>query len=315
VQVFVSLPFFVNHLTGMSGGTFNPEPFAEGRHKLAYMGQVMNPPYQKGKAVVVKKKKAEYTWEPNSWEMSKMIQQKAKELATKFEWASGVPASIRFTDVNECQVTSSTSTSLTSPRLNEFVLIEDYLQGNYTKWCSNGGYISPVNDLMPAFMHWSWVHTGGEVMIADLQGVQEGWNYHLTDPALLSNTMGGMFGCTDLGVEGMARFFLNHNCKLCLGLPRPTNSNFPVPPGISSQLQCLGSTAYIHEMKIPDDWRQHMIFKFPKIAKSLSFPNNYPPALHYSGAPYTPFMQPPTGHGGSLQYDGKGSPGTVWRSF
>ena len=37
--------------------------------------------------------------------------------------------------------------------------MEDYIPGDFIKWCSNYGYISPKSALMPAFMHWSWVHS------------------------------------------------------------------------------------------------------------------------------------------------------------
>ncbi len=82
------------------------------------------------------------------------------------------------------------------------------------------------SELMPAFMHWSWAHTGGQKMIADLQGVRShsGYTYTLTDPVLLSNhTHGGQYGCTDTGVEGMAMFFLKHTCgHFCWQYPKPT---------------------------------------------------------------------------------------------
>ena len=42
--------------------------------------------------------------------------------------------------------------------------------------CNNYGFISDEAKTkaitMPAFMHWSWVHTGGEMMVANLQGVR-----------------------------------------------------------------------------------------------------------------------------------------------
>ena len=61
------------------------------------------------------------------------------------------------------------------PRLNEYCTTEDFLFGEVKKWVNNySAYIYTDETLSaavstPAFMHWSWYHTKGE-MIADLQG-------------------------------------------------------------------------------------------------------------------------------------------------
>ena len=78
-------------------------------------------------------------------------------------------------------------------------------------------------------MHWSWVHSKGELMIADLQGVRSDKDYSLTDPAIMS--LNGDYGETDTGVEGMLMFFLNHQCNnFCRHLPKPTANNFLTHP-------------------------------------------------------------------------------------
>ena len=150
------------------------------------------------------------------------------------------------------------------------MLVEDYLPGNFTKWCKNNGYISSASELMPAFMHWSWVHSRGEVMIADLQGVLSGSTYRLTDLALLSNTTEGVkYGCTDTGVEGMAMFFLRHTCnQYCWGLPRPTVADVVGHGSLRAiQLQSIvPSTAYTQELKLPAHIKETMITVFPLVA-------------------------------------------------
>lgn len=276
---------------------FNSQPFAEGRFRLAYEGEYIEPLSKRGKKCVVKRKKKEYTWDSNGWDESLKLQKKAQELAELFNQAnkSGMP--IKFTEVNHVQVISTSSTSMQtpyrmsrhrsyrmhqapyptlqqshSPRLYEYIIVEDYLPGKYTKWCSNYGHISPGSELMQAFMHWSWVHSKGEIMIADLQGVKNNMKYDLTDPALLSNSVkGGMYGSTDMGVEGMAMFFLNHTCnQYCRDLPKPCSNDVVKMPYALVKLMIEGwimrATAYSHQLKFPEDVRRKMTVVFPSIA-------------------------------------------------
>merc|ERR1712048_573777 len=58
---------------------------------------------------------------------------------------------------------------------------------------------------------------GGECLLCDLQGGSYGDKYILTDPAILSNSEeGGIYGKTDLGLNGQHTFFSQHICgDLC----------------------------------------------------------------------------------------------------
>ena len=125
---------------------------------------------------------------------------------------------------------------------------------------------------MPAFMHWSWYKSGGQRMIADLQGVRTAKEYLLTDPAILSNSFGGQYGCTDTGVEGIAMFFLNHKCnQFCDMYPKPTIQDVLTTREANLQIASLSaSTAYSHELKIPNDLKTRMTAVFPKIATGQS---------------------------------------------
>ena len=248
--------------------TFDPDPFAEGRFRLAYKGIYTEPPSQRGRACVVKENKSSYTWKATDWDKTVEIYKRAKDLATvyssKFETAV-----IEYVDVNVYRVITKSSSK--GPRQNEYVVVEDYIPGNFVKWCNNYGYISPSSTHMPAFMHWSWVHSGGEIMIADLQGVKTQFKYVLTDPAILSNTEdGGHYGCTDTGVEGMAMFFLKHTCnEFCNDLPKPTVQDILTTESARLQIDStLTSTAYSHEIKIPEYLRKRMVSVFTIIATS-----------------------------------------------
>lgn len=96
--------------------------------------------------------------------------------------------------------------------VGEWVAAEDYLYGNYTKWLSNNGWVNDNAGLsLPAFSHWTWVATGGQVLVCDLQGVCDNpKGYWLTDPAIHSPRQ--EYGITDLGNVGIHNFFATHVC-------------------------------------------------------------------------------------------------------
>ena len=222
----------------------------------------------------MKEKKDEYTWQQTDWDLSKELQDESKKLAVIFNSQSNCTHSIKFVDVTVyCVVDQGTGES--GPKLNEYVLVEDFISGNFTKFCNNYGYISSESELMPAFMHWSWVHSKGQMMVADLQGVRNNLTYHLTDPALLSNTNSGRYGCTDTGVEGIAMFFLKHTCnQFCQGLAKPTIEDVVgrEKHAALAQLEMIGtSTAYQHELKFPPRIRQTMITVFPQVATGSAY--------------------------------------------
>ena len=256
----------------MSSGTFDSKHFAEGRFRLAYKGEYTAPPEKAGQKCVVKEQKDNYTWNATDWDMTLKLQEEAQKLAKGFNKFSSTDHPISFTDVVVWIVTKSTG----RPKLNEYVVVEDYIPGTYKKWINNYGYISDESKSMPAFAHWSWIHFKGETMIADLQGVRGERNYFLTDPVFLSCTHGGMYGCTDMGVEGIAMFFLNHKCnEFCDRLPKPSirSAGFPqsqITAATELLRQISNSTAYSHELKFPVRIRETLIPAFKAIAQGYS---------------------------------------------
>lgn len=99
-----------------------------------------------------------------------------------------------------------------------YITAERYIPGAYTKFNGNDGYVSAtaeaqVMDVVAAFSHFSFEHTGGEELCVDVQGVGCRW----TDPQLHSRSR--CYGPADLGAEGMRLFFLSHRCSvLCRAL-------------------------------------------------------------------------------------------------
>lgn len=65
----------------------------------------------------------------------------------------------------------------------EAVAIEPFIEGNYDKFNSNGGYENSMHDLMTAFCHWTWNISGHKYMVCDLQVCVQ---YHIQTHMLIS---------------------------------------------------------------------------------------------------------------------------------
>ena len=258
---------------GDRGATFEETSFAQGRFRRAYKGVWTAPPRDAGRACVVKKFMTTYTWKPTDWEETLKINERARKLADGFNCDVHTNKPVSFTEVHVLRVVSRSNPS-TTPRLNEYVTCEDYIPGTFNKWCNNYGFISTESASLPAFVHWSWHHTRGEEMVADLQGVRNPNSFILTDPVVMS--LSGGYGATDTGVEGMAMFFLSHQCNaLCQNLPTPTLADFrrviPQPyleAAKTLMAQVRNSTTYKVEIKFTQGIRDRVGAKFREIACS-----------------------------------------------
>lgn len=253
---------------------FNLNKFAEGRFRNVHMGKWVRPKSKEGQQCVVKHLKNSYTWKQTDWETTEKIYKEAKELANQFNSSTRTRKPIIFTDVSvmKCHKTDHTSAA---PRLNEYFVVEDFIPGQYVKWCNNYGCWSPGNaPNMQAFVHWSWYHTGGQKMVADLQGVCYSKRYVLTDPAILSLTP-EEYGCTDMGPEGMALMLLTHTCNsICSHLPKPTEWDIIACLTQDELKKCRkslysirnNSTIYAWELKLSPNFRSRLAAKLQEIA-------------------------------------------------
>lgn len=252
--------------------TFASEPFAEGRFRYAYKGTWTETSSKPGQKCVVKKFKDSYTWESSGWDVTLRMYSRAKELANTFG------NNIEYTDCDRAIVNYCPEPVQRGVRLNEYVVHEDYLEGNFIKWCNNYGYVSQeargADYILTSFMHWTWACSKGQEMVGDIQGVKKpGGGYKLTDPAVMSTT--GQYGVTDTGVEGMAMFFLIHKCsQYCSSLPKPTLAHFvgKIPDHLlqgALEFQNLSrrGTTYTHELKFTDDVKQELVSAFLTIAQ------------------------------------------------
>jgi hypothetical protein len=98
---------------------------------------------------------------------------------------------------------------------------------SFVKFNSNSGWYNPDFPSMQAFSHYSWIKSNGNLVICDLQGEYEGdkSRYILSDPAISSVRQ--RFGSTDLGVLGIMKFMMTHQCvDQCSRLGKPPKQLF-----------------------------------------------------------------------------------------
>ena len=195
---------------------FDKTPFAHGASRAAYKGKLVAPRHQAGQQVVVKKFKRDYAMHRSDWKTELQTSEKAEELAREFNGISGTNRPIHFVQPITMVVTDTPWLGYTACQEGEWVVAEGLIPGKYTKWCSNAGWVNHKEmgggGSLPAFSHWTWVKTNGEMIVCDLQGVRSDnpMCYFLTDPAI--NSRSNDYGNTDLGRFGINAFFQSHSC-------------------------------------------------------------------------------------------------------
>mmetsp|Transcript_129713 Transcript_129713/g.416087 ORF Transcript_129713/g.416087 Transcript_129713/m.416087 type:complete len:749 (+) Transcript_129713:143-2389(+) len=100
----------------------------------------------------------------------------------------------------------------------EVFAAERYLPGVFLKYNSNNGYVNDAyirhNETVQAFLHYSYVKSGGALVVADLQGVARDREVLLTDPQVLTagSPADATFGPGDLGARGARASLAAHRC-------------------------------------------------------------------------------------------------------
>ena len=138
---------------------------------------------------------------------------------------------------------------------------ERYLPGVFLKYNSNSGYVAdsllPHNDMVQAFLHFSFEESGGKFIVADLQGVARDSEVLLTDPQVLSLTRD--YGPGDLGVTGYLRCLRAHRCgRTCqqLGLTPISSSRMKRIESSTGSHASGGSWQHVHSVNSFGDWER-----------------------------------------------------------
>lgn len=184
------------------------EPFAEGVLKYAYKARMISP---RDCDIVVKTLKDEHTMQKEDWDMDVKMAEISEELAKAFNEESGTSRQLHFRQPIPMKVITTRSESQFKD--GSYVLVEAYLEGEYTKWNNNYDGVNEEDiTSLQAFSHFTHKKTDGKLLICDIQGVKDPNQYSLTDPAIHSDRQ-GQYGATDFGERGMKAFFKNHKCE------------------------------------------------------------------------------------------------------
>lgn len=96
---------------------------------------------------------------------------------------------------------------------DEWIMVEPFLAGKFTKFNCNNGQVGAYKDhVLQAFSHHTYHVSNGQMVLADVQGVEKEDMIILTDICILSRKS-GMFGEMDLGEDGLVKFMMNHECN------------------------------------------------------------------------------------------------------
>ena len=139
------------------------------------------------------------------------IQVIAKFLASEYAKVSMSVKSMKFIDVNLVQEMES----------EFYYSVEEYVDGTFKKWMNNAGVINEEDYActLNSFSHWTFVASNEYLLVTDLQGFENGCNYVLTDPAITCLDDYDRFTSTNLGKQGLKKFFESHQCNnLCENL-------------------------------------------------------------------------------------------------
>lgn len=243
------VPFINNDATAIE---VECDPFGKGGERLAYMFYEIKPTLRSwervGKAMVAKESRYiedEETKEAFHTSFCR-VQKKASDLAAKFNEAVGKAPLLMPTNG---EVSSPPPIVFLKCNIYEYtnvdnvrcgLLVEKYLNGKFTKYNGNNGYVNKdhasdvatidlavgevkLTDFVQAFSHWVYEDSGHDTIVCDLQGILDLEGrvpvFRLTDPAICSkgkrdrHSSGRKkcgYGKTDLGLRGIREFCRHH---------------------------------------------------------------------------------------------------------
>ena len=195
------------------------QPFSEGAQNIVYHAREDG----SGKKLVVKESKFQRPLEvrESQYLTAVHIYGVANHYAKLFndEKPRNVPE-IYFIEVKFCQQRKIVNGSFICMPY----IYEQYMEGTYLKYNTNCGWVNPevshYSHAAQAFSHYTWVKSGKQLIVCDLQGVTKSNKIFLTDPAIhckeymqLQPKNGG----NNLGPPGIKIFFASHKCNnICI---------------------------------------------------------------------------------------------------
>jgi len=130
----------------------------------------------------------------------------ATYLADEFFKISKSEKSVRFLEVSLIHIKET----------GKYYSLEEFIESDFIKWTNNAGYVNEETyaSTLNAFSHWTYQITSEYLVVADLQGfVKNGNEYVLTDPAIECPDGLLRFTSTNLGIDGVKKFFESHQCN------------------------------------------------------------------------------------------------------
>ena len=186
------------------------QPFAEGTQRIVYYG--IDCTYDPSKKVVFKEFKylGDGLNKLGSYKEQMEVQSISAFLAREFNKKKPNGA-------KEILFTKVVVISLRERSKPFYCSQEPLIEGPYIKYNSNNGFVNKdeYTSSLNAFSHWTYQITNGYLMVVDLQGVKitrPEPKFILTDPALHCKDL-TRFCSTNLGNDGMHRFFRTHYCN------------------------------------------------------------------------------------------------------
>ena len=200
-----------------------PEPFGVGNQRLAYHGLDVT----QNSHIVIKRSK----WSDERSNCLKRCLETANvhAIAAKFsaQFNEEKPLIVSSSEIRFIPV--GVMRQIKDGENEQNFTYETYLGcSEFTKFNSNFAYVPggkdhTLNATCQAFSHYTWVRSGKQLVVCDLQGKKIGSNVILTDPAIHDLSV-LHHGTTNLGEKGIERFFQLHKCNdICraMQLERP----------------------------------------------------------------------------------------------
>ncbi|KAK6174130.1 hypothetical protein SNE40_017463 [Patella caerulea] len=107
---------------------------------------------------------------------------------------------------------------------NEWVVVEEYMGKDMYPFIDNEGRAGFGNcEVLEAFVHWSYVNSGGFLIVCNLEGIYN-TTFKLKTPTI--HSMDSCYGFCDKGEAGISKILNEHRCNhICAEWNKPPSMN------------------------------------------------------------------------------------------